>query len=466
MKITLIKHRQKNWIAIETHIKDKRLDKIKAIKGRKWSQTNKKWLIPNTNENQYIIKSLLNDNTIYSTQLAENNNLKQIKTSQSTNGFKQTNLKPHQFKNQTEHTSTILILKGNRLRVSFYPSKEGIKYIKALSLYSYSPEYKQWTIPYTVKNLEKMLGFAKQQNITIKVEDLREKKAKKIQKMPNTLIRKCPEEVKYKLIEMRYSESTIRTYTNMLKQFFSYYHAYKPHEITNNQINSYLRYLIQVREVSESTQNQAINAIKFYYEKVLGGTRQTYYVERPRRSKYLPTVLSEKETILLLKSCNNLKHKTILTIIYSCGIRISELLNIKLSHIDYDSNRIHIVSAKGKKDRYVPLAKVAKKILVIYLKEINPEEYLFEGIKGGQYSATSVQKFIKKYAQNAGITKPVTPHTLRHSFATHLLEKGTDLRYIQHILGHNNSKTTEIYTHITQVGMDKIKNPLDDFDFS
>jgi len=452
MKISLINHRQKNWIAIEADITDKRLSKIKAIAGRQWSQSNKKWLIPNTKENQKLIKSIVkfeNHPPIPKKEHSIDNQISKTKT-------------PLQQKEK----SKILILKGNRLRISFYPSKEGIKYIKSLSLYKYSPEYKQWTIPYTEKNIEQMVSFAKQQNITIEIIDLREKKAKKIQKPPVAHQRECPQEVMHKLIEMRYSESTVKTYTNMLKQFFSYYYAYKPTEITNEQISSYLRYLIQVREVSESTQNQAINAIKFYYEKVLGGIRQTYYIERPRKSKYLPTVLSEKETILLLKSCNNLKHKTILTIIYSCGIRISELLNIKLKDIDYDALRIHIVSAKGKKDRYVPLANMAKKILKIYIEKINPETYLFEGAKGGQYSATSVQKFIKKYAQLAGITKTVTPHTLRHSFATHLLEKGTDLRYIQHILGHNNSKTTEIYTHITQVGMGKIKNPLDDFDFS
>lgn len=460
MKITVINHRQKQWIAIETDILDKRLVKIKAIKGRRWSKTHKKWLIPNTKENQVIIKSLLHieKNEVSKESEPNQNDRHSGKTERS---------KEKTFiKNQAKEKSTILILKGNKLRISFYPSKEGLKYIKSLSLHRYSPEYKQWTIPFTDKNLEKMKYFAKKQNILIEVRDLREKRAKKLQKPPSLHVRECPKEVRYKLIEMRYSPSTIRIYTNMLQQFFSYYHAYKPQEITNEQINSYLRYLIQVREVSESTQNQAINAIKFYYERVLGGNRQTYYIERPRKGRYLPTVLSEKETILLLKTSKNLKHKAILTIIYSCGLRISELLNIKLNHIDYDSNRIHIVSAKGKKDRYVPLANMAKKMLDIYIQKIKPEEYLFEGINGGKYSATSVQKFIKKYANEAGITKTVTPHTLRHSFATHLLEKGTDLRYIQHILGHNNSKTTEIYTHITQVGMEKIKNPLDDFDFS
>jgi site-specific recombinase XerD len=226
-----------------------------------------------------------------------------------------------------------------------------------------------------------------------------------------------------------------------------------------------MRYLVQEREVSESYQNQMINAIKFYYEKVLGGTQHSYFIDRPKKSKPLPVVLSQKETIQLLKSISNLKHKTILTVIYSCGLRVSELINLKLSSIYLEESKIHIVAAKGKKDRYVTLAERTKKLIEIYTEKYAPEQYLVEGQKGGQYTASSIRKFLQKYSIDAQITKKVTPHTLRHSFATHLLEKGISLRYIQYILGHQNSKTTEIYTHITQTGIENIKNPLDDFDF-
>jgi len=434
MKVILLNHRKKDWIGISIDITDERIKKIKQIEGRTWSQSNKMWLLPFNDTNKTFIKSI-----------AKKNNLKAKPIS-------------------VDKEETILILKGNQIRISFYLGKKGIEYIKSLSLYRYSSEYKHWTIPYTEENIEKIKYYAQLQSIIINIKDLRNSKPKQKLKPITEHHRSCPKNAIDKLIEMRYSESTVKTYSNMLSQFFSHYYPYKPEEITNDQIRAYLRYLIQEREVSESFQNQAINAIKFYYERVLGGLKQTYFIDRPRKSKHLPIVLSQQETLALLRASSNLKHKTILTMIYSCGFRISELLNLKKTNIDYNANRIHIVDSKGKKDRYVSLANTTKKVLSIYLKKINPEYYVFEGINGGKYSATSVQKFIKKYAKNAGIEKTVTPHTLRHSFATHLLEKGTDLRYIQHILGHSSSKTTEIYTHITQVGIDKIKNPIDDFD--
>ena len=446
MKISTLTHRNKKWIGISTSINDPILTEIKKVEGRKWSQTNKMWLLPFNDKNQKFINNLTSNQQTVAVKT------KPKPASTFTPSKKTTNHK-------------VLILKGNQLRISFYPGKNGIKFIKSLSLWRYNKEFKTWTIPYTDYNLSKIKSIAEQQKINIVIEDLRQTKPKKVSTPPVIHQRKCPIEVKNKLVEMRYSLSTISIYTNMLSQFFTFYHAYEPKEITNEQISAYLRYLIQERQVSESTQNQAINAIKFYYEKVLGGIRNTYYIERPRKSKYLPTVLSQQETINLLKNCSNLKHKTILTIIYSCGLRVSELINLKLDHIDFDSNRIHIISAKGKKDRYVPLAQTAKQVLTFYLKKINPETYLIEGMNGGKYSPASIQKFIKKYAYKSGISKTVTPHTLRHSFATHLLEKGTDLRYIQHILGHSSSKTTEIYTHITNKGINQIINPLDDFDF-
>lgn len=435
MKVTLLKHRNKRWYAIEISKNDKRLKLIKAISERKWSRTHKKWLIP------------------------ENENNKQILISIS---------KPAHKKNITAKKAQkhqALILKGNRLRIPFYPTVKGMAFIKSLSYWQYNDAYKHWTIPFSNENLNKLKSIWKTQGITVNVIDQRNTKIKPKFKYPKEYQRHCPIEVKQKLISLRYSESTIKTYTNMLKLFFTHHYAFKPQEITNEQIRAYLRYLIQERKVSESYQNQAINAIKFYYEKVLGGSRQTYYIDRPKKSKYLPTVLSQNEIKKLLEHVKNIKHKTILTLIYSGGLRISELLALKLSDIDFDSMRIHIVNAKGKKDRYVPLAKRTKQLLTIYLKKYNPEIYVIEGLSGGMYSSSSVQKFLKRYCIECNITKNVTPHTLRHSLATHMLENGIDLRYIQHILGHSSSKTTEIYTHITQKGINNIINPLDQFDF-
>jgi site-specific recombinase XerD len=222
--------------------------------------------------------------------------------------------------------------------------------------------------------------------------------------------------------------------------------------------------------VSSSYQNQSINAIKFYFEKVKNGPRIFYAIDRPQREKILPQVCSEEEVISILKCTKNLKHKAILTTIYSAGLRISELINLKIAHIDSDRMQIRVEQSKGKKDRYTLLSQKNLKLLREYIRVFRPYYYLFEGQRSTKenpipYTARSIQVILKDSAKMAGITKKISVHTLRHSFATHLLEHGTDLRYIQNLLGHESSKTTEIYTHVTTKGFDQIKSPLDHLDF-
>ena len=272
------------------------------------------------------------------------------------------------------------------------------------------------------------------------------------------------EEVVKVMVMKGYSENTRRLYKSMMNSYLEYYRDKDPKGITEEEIREYLLYLIEKRKVSNSYQNQAINAIKFYYEKVLGRPVRTYYVERPKREKRLPEVLSEEEVRKLLNSVDNLKHKCILSITYSAGLRISEVLKLKAGDIDSKRNYVIIRQGKGKKDRYSLLSAKVLELLRQYYIEYQPKEWLFEGQFGGQYGVTSIHNILKAAVKKAGIKKRVTMHTLRHSFATHLLERGTDIRYIQTLLGHESSRTTEIYTHITQRGLGKIKSPLDDLD--
>lgn len=226
-------------------------------------------------------------------------------------------------------------------------------------------------------------------------------------------------------------------------------------------IIEFLRYLVNERRVSTSYQNQSINAIKFYYERVCGGSRKIYLIDRPREETYLPEVLSEEEVKAILDATENLKHKALLMTIYSAGLRVSEATNLKIKDIDSQRMQIRVEQGKGKKDRYTLLGKKTLEILRKYVKEYKPLNFLFEGTKGESYSPRSIQMILKNSVRKVGISKHVSVHTLRHSFATHLLEAGTDLRYIQSLLGHESSKTTEIYTHITKKGFDQIINPLD-----
>jgi site-specific recombinase XerD len=262
----------------------------------------------------------------------------------------------------------------------------------------------------------------------------------------------------------RYSENTIRTYTSVLHTFFTYYHTYPPKTITEEQIRQYLLYIVEKRNITAAYQRQVVNAIKFYYEKVLGKKLNPMHVQRPRSSKKLPVVLSEDEVKLLLSQVVNLKHKCILYTIYSAGLRRSEVLHLKLADIDSERNCIIIKNAKGNKDRNTLLSSKLLLLLRKYYKKYKPKEYLFEGVNGGKYSVTSIRKIFGRALASSGIKKDAHLHTLRHSFATHLLERGTDLRYIQSLLGHSSSKTTEIYTHITSKGFDTISSPLDGMD--
>ena len=230
-------------------------------------------------------------------------------------------------------------------------------------------------------------------------------------------------------------------------------------------IIAFMQYLVIERKISTSYQNQSINSIKFYYERVLGGQRKIYLIERPRREKTLPEVLSEQEVVSVIQQIDNIKHKAIVMLTYSSGLRLSEVVNLRIKDIDSNRMQVFVQQSKGRKDRYTLLSKKILPILRQYFKEYKPKEWLFEGAKGAKYSVSSVQNIVKEAYSRAGIKKKVSTHTLRHSFATHLLENGTSLRYIQNLMGHESSKTTEIYTHITTKGFDQIQNPLDKLDF-
>jgi Site-specific recombinase XerD len=272
-----------------------------------------------------------------------------------------------------------------------------------------------------------------------------------------------PQGYRETLEQKRYSDSTIRTYCAYFKDYMYHFRNAGLSEISTEQINNYILQLIRNEGISASQQNQRINAIKFYYEKVEHTEHRVFLIDRPRKKQTLPSVLSKLEIQQIIKNCSNLKHKCILSLIYSAGLRRSELINLKITDIHSDRGLIRIENTKGQKDRYSLLSVPLLEQLREYYKQFRPQNWLFEGpIAGNQYSATSIAKILNEASWKAGIRRKTTPHMLRHSFATHLLEQGTDLRYIQELLGHGSSKTTEIYTHVSRQHIGQIKNPLDD----
>ena len=266
-----------------------------------------------------------------------------------------------------------------------------------------------------------------------------------------------------KLFIKRNSKSTRDNYLSELRVFFAFFNSKKPDELERSDIDIYLLYLAK-KNYSNSKLNLAINAIKYFYENVCGHERAYYEIDRPQCELHLPTVLSKDEVARIFSMIDNLKHKTLLITIYSSGLRISELLNLKVSDIDSSRMVMYVHNGKGRKDRLTPLSVKLLELLRAYYKKYRPDTYLFEGYKSGmQYSSTSVRKILKRAVKKTGIKKRVTPHTLRHSYATHLLESGIDLRYIQVLLGHSSPATTQIYTHVSTGRILSVESPFDSF---
>lgn len=265
--------------------------------------------------------------------------------------------------------------------------------------------------------------------------------------------------------EMRlrnYSHKTIKSYLSCLRSFVKYFYPKHPRDISNDEIKKYLIYLIEEKKWQASTINQMFNALRFLYVELYKTPFIIESVPRPKKEKKLPDVLSQEDVLKIFSCVENLKHKTILMLIYSAGLRVGEAVRLKVTDIDSKRKLIHIRSAKGKKDRYTLLSEFILEQLREYYKKYKPKEFLFEGGNGRIHLAErSIQNVFQRAVAASGIKKKVTVHTLRHSFATHLLESGTDLRYIQELLGHSSSKTTEIYTHVSKRAIENITNPLD-----
>ena len=231
-----------------------------------------------------------------------------------------------------------------------------------------------------------------------------------------------------------------------------------PREIAGDDVRSYLENLAQNH--SASTLNTAYSALQFYFVKIL---RRNFFASIPRakKSKFLPTVLSRQEVAALISVIQNPKHNCIVSLLYGAGLRVSEVVRIKMKDIDFDRFVLRVFQGKGKKDRYTLLPKTLHPVLLNQKRLKLPENYLFTSERGGRLEERTVQKIVSVSAFKAKISKSVSPHTLRHSFATHLLEEGVDIRYIQELLGHANLKTTEIYTHVATKNIATITSPLD-----
>jgi integrase/recombinase XerD len=305
--------------------------------------------------------------------------------------------------------------------------------------------------------------------------DITELKKARVQQLLNKQDRlQAVKEVKEKLNrqqkdQLNYFYKSLRAQNFSLRTCETYIHlvslllGYKGKtalEISSEDITEFQYDFWVMHHYSNSSQRQFIGALKHFLQ-ILGSTVEVKTLTLPRKENRLPTVLSQAEVLELICVTENLKHKTLLSILYDAGLRISELINLEVKDVDLDSKRLHIRNSKGHKDRYVGLSKVVSELILNYIRDYHPNQYLFNGQDRLQYSETSIRAVLKDSAKKAGIIKRVYPHILRHSYATHLLEQGVNLKYIQALLGHSSIRTTEIYTHVARLDSLAIKSPLD-----
>ena len=355
--------------------------------------------------------------------------------------------------------------KNQRLVVSFAYNPQLVEMIKTIKWHRWHPEGKYWSFPNESGTLNQILNVFEGEEVFLDPSLENKLSAyvnakEKVLKSSTTSYGHNFEDLRRELLTRKYSRETVKAYLYYNLDFLSFT-GKNPFDITEEDIKNYLLYLAEERQSATSTLNQAINALKFYYGTMLK-KKFIYEVKRPRKDKKLPVVLSQEEVAKILDSIDNIKHKAILMLTYSAGLRVGEVVRLKSEDIDSKRMLIYIKGSKGRKDRYTILSAKALEMLRQYWKKCKPTKWLFEGMRDGRYTSTrTVQAIFEHPKEKAGIKKNVTVHSLRHSFATHLLEAGTDLRYIQELLGHKSSKTTEIYTHVSSKAIGKIRSPLD-----
>ncbi|MEZ4902151.1 MAG: site-specific integrase [Spirosomataceae bacterium] len=339
-----------------------------------------------------------------------------------------------------------------------YELKEEREWLKKVNSSFYHPNQRLWSLINTPENKRLISSQFKGKYIVQEIEE-NKKPIKKIttSEKAQAVLALCEQ----KFVLKSFSESTIKSYLNALAYFFSFFENRAYETLEKHEIEAYVYHLKTKYKISDTHQNTIINAIKAYYEHVLGKPREYYDLQRPNKAKSLPNVFTKEEIQKIIQATENIKHKAILLTIYSAGLRISEAINLRVKDINSDDGNIFVKDSKGKRDRKTVLSPILLKVLRVYYKQHRPSYWLFEGQEGGQYSAKSIQQVLRKAIDASGVNPWGTVHTLRHSFATHLLQEGVNLRMIQSMLGHSSSKTTEIYTHVLAVNNKTIKSPLD-----
>jgi len=405
-KVTLkpISHRGQECIGIYFNYTDKLNSAVRKISGIRWSKTNNCWYVPLTLESYEAIRSVFNG-------LAT-----------------------------TDDTALKIYLNEKK--------KDTIRLTKSIAQ----------------KSIKKLAIIPGKQPLSKPIPDNFGADIKNGAKV-NPVNEQVLTSLKQQLILKAYSAATIHTYTNEMTQFLQAIKSKPAKELTAARIKDYLQYCFETLKLSEATLHSRMNALKFYYEQVLNKEKFFWEIPRPKKQTQLPKVFSQDEIAGIINSVQNKKHKVMLMLAYSAGLRVSEVVSVRTYDIDSNRMTIFIRQAKGKKDRLVTLSPILLVMLREYAIEYKPAKkgYLFEGLTPGTpYATRSLQEVIQFAKKKAGVIRPGSIHSLRHSFASHLIERGTDVTMIQKLLGHNDIKTTLRYLHTSNKDLLKIISPLDD----
>jgi integrase/recombinase XerD len=365
---------------------------------------------------------------------------------------------------KTVHLETTLHRGIRRIKLMFPYDSEVIERIRSIEGCRWSKTMDCWHVPYSDQSIEEIGKMKAEMNLVIpEISGIRhERKERYFDRRVSGEKLNAVNSLQHFMEVQRYSERTIATYLEAIRTFLGFFKEKTIEEITNKDVNEFNYKYILKNGFSASYQNQIISSIKLLYKNILKKEVFIEEIERPLRGRNLPDIFSVEEVELLLQRTRNIKHRAMLSLIYACGLRRSELINLRIVAIDSKRKLLTVKGGKGNKDRVVPIPESMIIMLREYYKVYRPVVWLFEGKeKRKQYSEASLREVFEAAKRKAQITKKLTLHSLRHSYATHLLENGVDLRFIQELLGHKSSRTTEIYTHVTQKTIEKIKSPFE-----
>ncbi len=458
--VSRISHRGEERLKLEFPYNTEIINQIKKISNAAWSQTHKAWHVPDTKENIELILMSFPDVTF---------NLEPDKQAEE-------KIVPEPAgqarRRKSFSTGVEIWVIGKQIQVKLPKNEADIEFLRTFNFVRWNNSEYHWVVPNYRNNLQLLENYFNTRITNLDFEKEPETKPLPVYGQPMVIHELAPLTSEQSaeisrfgkwMEQKRYSPSTIETYIQAITVFLRFIAPKSSAEASNEDMQRYVYHYMIPRRLSYSYQNQAVNAAKLFFKLITGSALVTEQLERPRREHKLPNILSKDEVRAILQAPVNQKHRTMLSLLYACGLRRSELLNLKPAQIDAKRHLLSVLNGKGKKDRVIPISDKTIALLREYYKAYRPKTWLFEGQEAGeQYSETSLQEVLKHAVSKAAIHKPVTLHWLRHSYATHLLESGTDLRYIQELLGHKSSKTTEIYTHVTEKSLEKIKSPFDD----